>query len=328
MLEVPVADAIPELVAQGFIDLLGSVYETGISFAGRSMAVELERTGTPERETRYIDFICQAVRDADGEVTGIFCEGHDVTEQKLAAGQVQRLQSEVIHLARMSAMGTICATLAHELAQPLTAISNYADVCHRVGDDDAGRATLVDCLEGVRQSAKRANEIIRRLRNMTKRSGPECELFDLKDAVGETLQIAHLERCGTVLLNDRSGRVMLNADLVQIQQVMMNLVRNGCEAASMRQGGQVTISTSVSEDRVVVSVEDNGPGVLRAARASLFDWSDSTKPDGTGIGLSICRTIVDAHGGDIWLENSGSEGTCFRFSLPLAGASDSDRSNA
>ena len=314
-----VAEAMPELVSQGFIDLLSEVYETGMPFTGQSMAVDLQVAPAPGRQTRFIDFICQAIRSADGDITGIFCEGHDVTDQRLAAVEVKRLQSEVIHLARLSAMGTIAATLAHELSQPLTVISNHAEICcSRLDRDVAGDPHLREDLHAIMDSARRAREIIRRLKGMTKRSKPERAFFDLQELVGETLELLRVGVCGATFLENKCGPgVILEADRVQIQQVIVNLMKNGCEASSVHDHGRVTISSSVEKGCAIVSVQDNGPGVLPETRATLFDWSDSTKPDGMGIGLSICRTIIEAHGGEIWLESSGGEGSCFRFSLPL-----------
>jgi two-component system sensor kinase FixL len=314
-----IAEAMPELTSQGFIDRLDQVFATGEPFAGKSTAVDLRRGAGRKGEIRFIDFICQAVRGAKGEITGIFCEGHDVTDEKLATEQLQKLQADVIHLARVSAMGTTAAALAHELAQPLTAISNYVEVCrHLAAIDKSGGAQFAENLEGVRENSQRAREIIRRLKGMTKRIKPERELFDLKSAVGETIKLLRIGGCAGVSLHDRSrSGVMLNGDRVQIQQVMTNLLRNGCEAAAGGADGRVTISTLAKENRAIVSVRDNGPGLSAQTAASLFDWSESAKPDGMGIGLSICRTIIDAHGGNIWLESSDSEGTCFRFSLPI-----------
>jgi two-component system sensor kinase FixL len=315
-----VADALPELATQGFTAVLNDVFASGKSFAGKSMAVDLRRGSGASGETRFIDFICQAIRGPEGDITGIFCEGHDVTEQKQAAEQVHRLQADVIHLARVSAMGTMAATLAHELSQPLSAVSNYAELCSQVADsDDPDRAQLAEGLKGIRESAGRAREIVLRLKSMTKRKKPERERFDLKDSVAETLEIMRIGVCRTVTLSDRntSAGVVVEADRVQIQQVMINLLRNGCEATFGRTNRRVTISTSVAEGFAIVSVQDNGPGVEPDSVASLFDWSDSTKPDGMGIGLSICRTIVSAHGGEIWLVKSPRRGACFRFSLPL-----------
>ncbi|MDB5705102.1 MAG: hypothetical protein JWN66_2218 [Sphingomonas bacterium] len=315
-----VAEAMPELVAQGFIAVLDRVYRSGQPFTGECVPVELQRETGQDGELRFIDFIYQAIRAPDGVITGIFCEGHDVSAQKQAADQVRTLQAEVIHLARVSAMGTMAATLAHELTQPLTAISNHVAVGrHLIEADGAGTEPVAGILSDVSDSARRACEIIRRLKDMTKRAKPARELFDLRDAVRETVALMRVGACERVLIADLSrDSTMIDADRIQIQQVIMNLIRNGCEAAAGRGDGRVTISTLVKEDRAIVSVRDNGAGVAPDIAGSLFEWADSTKPDGMGIGLSICRTIIDAHDGAIWLEESGSGGAHFRFSVPLA----------
>ena len=315
----PVVEALPELATQGFIALLDGVFTTGEPFFGKSMPVDLRRGTGRSGETRFVDFLYQAVRGPAGEITGIFCEGHDVTEQKRATEQLYKLQADVIHLARVSAIATTAGALAHELSQPLTAISNYVEVCCRLADmAKTSETQFAESLEGVRENSRRAGDIIRRLKGMTKRSKPQHEQFDLKDAIAETIKLVRIGACNGVSMRDRSKPgVMLNADRVQIQQVLTNLLRNGCEAVAARPHGRVTISTLARENRVIVSVRDNGTGLSPQTAASLFYWSESAKPEGMGIGLSICRTIIDAHGGNIWLENSDSDGTCFRFSLPL-----------
>ncbi len=120
----------------------------------------------------------------------------------------------------------------------------------------------------------------------------------------------------TPIFEPSPGKIELDADRTQIQQVLINLLRNGCEAAGPS-GGRVTVSAEIKDQKVVVSIQDTGSGVSPAASKTLFQWADSTKPHGTGIGLSICRTIVEAHGGDLWLAETGRTGSRFAFSLPL-----------
>lgn len=312
-----VAEALPELVSQQIVKLLDEAYRSGERFLGEAIGIKLQREAGADVELRFLNLIHQPVRDADGRVTGMFCEGHDVTDQVAVAEQMRTLQAEIIHLSRLSAMGTMAATLAHELTQPLTAISNHAAACrylHVAEDEDGER--IAGGLDAITASAQRAGEIIHRLRDMTKRRKSRREHFDLHDAIRESIALVRPRAGpGTSILNQSDADIELDADRIQIQQVIINLVRNACEAIGPGEG-RVTVSTARRRDKIVVSVRDSGSGVSPDATKSLFTWAESTKPEGTGIGLSICRTIVKAHDGDLWLAESGPRGSRFSFSLP------------
>jgi two-component system sensor kinase FixL len=312
-----VATALPEVVDQGFVALLDQVLASGKPFAGHGTPVILEGEDGPQQ--RFIDFIYQAVRSPNGEITGIFCEGHDATEQRLCSEQVQTLQADLTKATRASAMGTMAATLAHELNQPLAAISNYAGICARLADLDGKDAAQINCaVNGIIAGARRAAEIIRRLRDMSEQRASHREVFNLKDAIRESIELVRAGSWFRISIDDSDCQsVSIEADRIQIEQVIMNLVRNACEAVIDTVDGQVIISTGVKGQDAIISVRDNGPGVPANATAKLFDQSGSTKPKGMGIGLSICRTIVEAHEGAIWLEN-GTGGANFCFSVPIS----------
>lgn len=310
------AEALPGIVGQGFVELLDEVYRTGVRFTGENMPVELAGENGPE--PHFVDFIYQAIRDDDGTIIGIFCEGHDVTGKKQARDQMQALQAQVTQTARASAMVTMAATLAHELSQPLTVISNYVSVCNSLFAAGTDMAALAQALGGISEGSRRAAQIMRSLKDMSEQREANRERFDLKEAIRESIGLIHAGAHPGAPIDDTGcARVTIEADRVQIEQVIMNLARNACEAIAGTPDCQVVISTSVKENCVVVSVRDSGPGVTSGAAADLFEWSDSSKPGGMGIGLSICRTIIEAHGGRIWLE-SGSGGADFRFSVPIA----------
>jgi two-component system sensor kinase FixL len=315
----PVAEAMPELAPQGIVALLDRVFATGTALEGDGMAVELYAGHDGVLDTRFLNFICQAMRDTSGTIIGIFCEGHDATEQSRADAEVSRLQSENIHLAQVNAMSTMAATLAHELSQPLTAISNYTEACGRLaGSLESAPPALVAALNGIRDGATRAQGIIRRMKDMTRPARSEREAFDIEDAVAKAIELVNVGTCSAVSVAYCSdGPMIVAGDRLQIEQVIANLLRNACEATVGRVGGVVSITTASTEDRLTVKIADNGPGVSPPARATLFDWSESTKPNGSGIGLSICRTIMAAHGGDIWLDRSDEDGSRFGFSLPI-----------
>lgn len=314
-----VIEVMPEFIEQGFVAMLDRVYATGRPYVGTNLTVRLQSASTGEWGERILDLVFQPVRSGDDAVVGIFCEGQDVTERAAADARVVALQAELIHLSRVSAMGTMATTLAHELNQPLTAISNYAAACRRMVAQGAGREPLEQALTAVSEAALRAGEVIRRLRDMTDKRTPQRERFDLAPALEEALTIVRAGACQNVLIQQSGASdVQVEADRVQIQQVLMNLARNACEAIPAGDGGHVRVTVSVEGDEAIVSVEDSGPGVPAEAVEDLFEWGDSSKPEGMGVGLSISRTIIEAHAGRIWHVVGMDKGARFSFSLPLA----------
>jgi PAS domain S-box-containing protein len=318
LIGVEAAKAVPEFSEQGLLILLDEVYRTGQSFTGSNMTVWLRRGGQAH-DVRFLDFTFQAVRDGVGTITGVFCEGNDATKQVETAAQERLVHAELNEASVASAMVTMAATIAHELNQPLTTISNYASVCNRlVGATCANGEGMTSAIKGIADGAKRAGEIIRRLRDMTEHRQLHHETFDMADAIRESLRLVRAGACGATPIEYRGGsKLNLEGDRVQIEQVILNLARNACEAVAEREGGRVVLFAAVRDSEVVVSVCDNGSGVSPEMAGSLFEWAHSSKRGGMGIGLSICRQIVEAHHGRIWLESTSDGGTCLAFSLPL-----------
>jgi two-component system, LuxR family, sensor kinase FixL len=311
-------EVLPELIEQGLVRRMDEVYATGIPFFAKMTPIRLQRRPGAEWEQRYVDFILQPTRNDDMEITGIFWEGSDVTDHKRALQRLMSIQAELIHVSRVSAIGTMATTMAHEMNQPLTAILNYSAACRMMlASSGTNKAQLAEGLAAIEENATRAGAIIRWLRDMTKRGTSRREIFDLSDAVRESVELVRAAACdGVRIENESDGAVMVEADRVQIQQVVMNLAKNGCEAAAAVKNGRVTVSTKVEAGRAIVSVGDTGVGIAPEMSARLFEWTDSAKPDGMGIGLSISRTIVEAHEGDIWLEDGRRGRTRFCFSVP------------
>lgn len=267
------------------------------------------------------------VHDKAGKLVQYFSSFIDLTvhyEYERTLARLLSLQTELTRLSRASAMGTMAAMLAHELNQPLTAIANYASGCRMLlaaGTIDP--AEIGKDLTAMEDGAIRAGTIISRLRNLSRGEPPKREAFDLNDAIREAVELVHIGSCqGVTVECDLNGAMAVEADQVQIQQVIINLVRNGCQAAAGRPDARVTLTTQVEGCRAIVSVDDTGPGISAERSLNLFEWANSAKPDGMGVGLSISRTIVEAHEGTIWLATGNEGRTRFRFSVPLASRPD------
>jgi two-component system sensor kinase FixL len=255
-----------------------------------------------------------------GEGIAVFYR--DISERKRSEEELKRAQAELIHASRISAMGAMASTLAHELSQPLTSTSNYLDTAERMlrsnQDPDVREAARALGLGGA--AARRASEILRRLRSFVSKRQVEAGIHDLQDVIADAcvLMLPHAQRHHVEIrfALDRFAK-WVRVDAVQIQQVLINLVKNAIEAMDGCEEKLIVIGSRVLGDgSVEVSVSDTGPGVDGADDDVLFTPFVSGKADGMGVGLSISRTIIEAHGGTIGAETPPSGGATFRFTLP------------
>ena len=251
---------------------------------------------------------------------------HDITQSQEAELRLQDLQSELAHVGRISEMGTLASSLAHELNQPLTAIGSYCEGARSLltGKLDAEAvATIDEALEQAAAQSVRAGEIVRRMRDFMSHGEAENRVEHLPRLVTEANALALVgsrEHGIEVQVGLDPGADQVFVDRIQIQQVLVNLIRNAIEAMTDSPVRSLTITSSAEPAGfVTVSVEDTGTGISEAIAPQLFEPFITSKATGMGIGLSLCRTIVEAHGGRIWCEPGEERGTVFRFTLPEAG---------
>jgi two-component system, LuxR family, sensor kinase FixL len=245
----------------------------------------------------------------------------DLTERQQTEARLQELQSELVHISRLTAMGEMASSLAHELNQPLSAIANYLRGLSRMletsPDERAGR--MRDAMGKAADQALRAGEIIRRLRDFVSRGESERRVESLSKLVEEAsaLALVGVKEQGVRVrfqLDPRADLVL--ADKVQIQQVLLNLMRNAIEAVAEVERREFVVSTeSMGDGMIKVKVADTGPGISEEVASQLFQPFVTTKPQGMGVGLSISKTIIEAHGGQIWAEPTPGGGATFGFTL-------------
>jgi two-component system sensor kinase FixL len=264
------------------------------------------------------------IRNEEGRAIRAVGAVVDLTERRRAEAELRRTQAELIHVSRLSAMGTMASTLAHELNQPLTAVTSYVRGSRRLLShiDDPSAQQVCDALEHAEEGALRAGQIVRRLRELVARGNVSVGPEDLEKLVQDASVLAFVDEH----LHGISHRVLIDpaacwvqVDRIQIQQVLINLIRNAVQAMQHSQEREVVIASGAGAgDLVEVSVSDTGSGIPHPVRDALFSPFRSTKSGGLGIGLSISRTIVEAHHGKIWAEDRPGGGTIFRFTLPRA----------
>ncbi|HEY7301000.1 MAG TPA: PAS domain S-box protein [Xanthobacteraceae bacterium] len=245
----------------------------------------------------------------------------DLTESQKTEARLQELQAEIVHMSRLTAMREMASALAHELNQPLAAIANYMKGLRRLLDDDKDErsAMLRDAMDKAAEQAVRAGQIIHRLRDFLARGDSERRVESVHKLIEEASALA------LVGAKDRGVRVrfqfdpavdLVLVDKVQIQQVLLNLIRNAIEAMEECERRELIIAAEPDEGGMVaISVADTGAGIAPEMMAQLFQPFVTNKPQGTGVGLSISRTIVESHGGEIEARPNPGGGTVFRFTL-------------
>jgi C4-dicarboxylate-specific signal transduction histidine kinase len=308
-------EVFPEAARQGVLKLLNQVYESGRGVRQDRHQYEVERADG-SIELRVVNTVFQPIYTGSDQPVGVFVLGEDESAEIAAESQAQSLQAELIHASRVNALGALSSAIAHELNQPLATIANYTATAELLLEQGAAQPVILDCLKEVSKSALRAGDIIRSLREMVRKGAPKRELFTLHPIVADSVRLTRVSDLahGHVEI-DVPGELCVWGDPTQIEQVLLNLIRNAIESSGPA-GGAVRVSARSRRDMVEIAVTDSGPGIPPDRLDDIFDAFATSKDHGLGLGLSICRTIVEAHGGQIVARNNRAGGATFSFNLP------------
>ncbi|MDB5699310.1 MAG: response regulator, partial [Alphaproteobacteria bacterium] len=282
-----------------------------------------DRTFSADGGERWVLGLGKAVLDHDGKPRRFVGLNQDITERVHSRQELKQVQAEIAHLSRLSAMGAIASTLAHELNQPLTAVSNFLrgirrSLVQRAEADEP----VMSAISGAEKSARYAADVVRRLREHVEQGIVQRKPERLSAVIAEAISLSSARSGDEVAIvadvAADADRVLI--DRVQIEQVLLNLIRNGTEAmAAAGCNSPVEIAVRrAAGDEALVRVSDAGPGLDEEVKQRLFASLASTKQKGMGLGLSICRTIIEEHHGRIWAEDNPSGGASFYFTLPRA----------
>ena len=273
---------------------------------------------------RYVAISYSPLWSGQKRVEAALVIGRDLTEHALASEALRQAQADLAHASRMTTMGELTASLAHEVNQPITAAINGASTCVRwLTRDDPEVEEALEAALGVIQNAKRAADIINRIRSISKKDESKRCLIDVNKVIREIILLLRNEtqRHSISVLTDLEANLPnVMADPVQVQQVMMNLMMNGIDAMKdVSHTRELTIRSRRADDHeLMISVSDTGVGLPPQQADRIFDAFFTTKPDGIGMGLRISRSIVESHGGRLWADNNSPRGANFSFTLPCA----------
>jgi PAS domain S-box-containing protein len=273
-------------------------------------------------EYRWFDNRGVPIRNDSGRIVRWYVLLTDIEDRTRALAQLEQTQSDFAHMNRVSMMGELTASLSHEITQPISSARNNARAAQNFLDmQPPNLGEVREALSCVVSDTDRAGDIVDRIRDHIKRAPPRKEHFDLNEAIDEVIVLgrsAVIKNGVSVQTRLSQGLFPVHGDRVQLQQVVLNLVLNAVEAMGSTEAGtrELLISTDQDHRGVLVAVRDSGPGIDPSHLERVFDTFYTTKSSGMGMGLSICRSIIDAHGGRLWAEANEPRGTIFQFTLP------------
>jgi two-component system sensor histidine kinase TtrS len=276
---------------------------------------------------RWLGWALKALRDDSGEVIEIVGVGRDVTDRRKAEEQARQHLHTLAHAGRMHSMGEMASTMAHELNQPLTAILSFSEASRRViKNQDYDRDELDNALQRIAVNARRAGDIISHMRGFIRKEEPQTEFADINRLIRETIDLVNpelLQLQVDVVFDQQESLPDVAVDPIHIQQVVLNLVRNSMEAIEQFAGDERRISITTRMHKpgdVEVTITDTGPGLDAAISDQVFNAFATTKPEGMGVGLSICKSIIEAHGSELVNRQLPGAGASFSFVLPTSRA--------
>lgn len=292
---------------------------------GQAKVIGLSREVTGVRSDGHTLPLTLSLGELRGEESSRFVAIiHDLSEKRAGEEKVRQLEAQLVHADRLVILGELTAGIAHEINQPLTAIAAYADAGRHLAQrsNGAGPENIHAICEKIAEQSRRAAEVVQRLRRLVRTGSVSKARHDINVIIKNTILLFEYERKKKYLTFDffpSEGIDILFVDDIQIQQILINLVKNGLDAmrAAGQDEGRITIRVKKFGEVAAVEVQDNGPGVAPAHRHRLFESFFTTKPRGVGLGLSICKNIAAAHGGNLRYESPVEGGSRFILTLPL-----------
>lgn len=316
-------EAIPEAAEQDLLKLLTRVYDAGKPYVASDLRFCVRDSTTGKEEIQYLDLVCQPVRDEADQVYGVLFTAYDVTRRTLAQVETDRLRHRRLHDSRVDAMGTMAMTLAHELNQPLAAVSNYISGARRLMTRNRGESQ--DLLQLAQDEIRRAGDVVRRARSLVRVGSADRASVSIRETCDRAFSL--LEASGSHSLKMRlelaPDATHVLADEVQLEQVFVNLLRNASEASRNSGRKEVIISSERRRNgRIVIRIRDFGCGFPAELLETLFSRVGASSGEGLGVGLPLTRTILEANRGKIDTTNADGGGAVVVIELDTPSATE------